>query len=137
VLEVGLLFSIVRLSGLTFSHSGAILLVMLLALAAGTGCGLFISAVAKSGDVAVALVPIALIPQILLSDAMITPLPSAAKGLAQAGITAYWTYRAELQGLGVPGVDGKAAWLVLVGHVVGYTLLAMTALWARDRARRR
>ena len=137
VLEVALLFSIVRLSGLTFSHSGAILFVMMLALIAGSGCGLLISAASISGDQAVAFVPIALIPQILLSDAVITPLPAAAKGLARAGITAYWTYRAELQALGAPGIEGSAAWLVLVGHVVGFTLLAMAALWWRDRLRRR
>jgi hypothetical protein len=137
VLEVALLFSIVRLTGLTFSHSGAMLLVMMLALASGTGCGLFISAASKSQDQAVELVPIALIPQILLSGAVITPLPDAAKGLAEAGITAYWAYRAELQALGAPGVDGNAAWLVLVGHVVGFTLVAMAALWWRDRVRRR
>lgn len=136
VAEVALLFSIVRLSGLTFDNPGAVLVVLLLALSAGTGCGLLISAASTSEDQAVAIVPIALIPQILLSDALITPLPDAAKTLARAGITAYWSYRAELQGLGAPGVEGNTAWLVLVGHTVGFTMLAMAALWWRDRARR-
>jgi hypothetical protein len=109
---------------------------MLLALAAGTATGLLISAASSSEDQAVAIVPIALIPQILLSDAMISPLPDAAKALAKVGITAYWSYRAELQGLNAPGIEGNTAWLVLVGHVVAFTLLSMAALWWRDRARR-
>ena len=135
-LQVLILVLIVRLAGLTYHEPGAILAVMLLTLVAGTACGLFISAAAASEDQAITIVPIALIPQILLSDAVVTPLPTAAKALAQVGITTYWMYRSELHALGVPGVEsGRAMWMLGL-HLTVLVIGAMVALWWRDRRRR-
>lgn len=67
-------------------------LVLAALVAAGTGLGLFLSAVSSSEDVAVSLIPVAVIPQVILS-AGIAPLSGAAKVLAQLGITTYWGKR--------------------------------------------
>ncbi len=135
-LQVLLLVVIVRAAGLTYHAPGAILGVMLLTLVAGTACGLFISAAAASEDQAITIVPIALIPQILLSDAVVTPLPTAAKALAQVGITTYWMYRSELHALRVAGVDAPRAIWMLALHLTVLVAGAMAALWWRDRRRR-
>lgn len=65
--------------------------------AAGTALGLFLSAVSSSEDVAVSLIPVAVIPQVILS-AGIAPLSGAALWLARGTITTYWGKRA-LDGL--------------------------------------
>jgi ABC-type multidrug transport system ATPase subunit len=137
ILEVLLIIVIVRAAGLTIPHPLAILGVLVATLLAGTGAGLFISAAVKDKmDLAVALVPIALIPQILLAEAIVSPLTSAASAVAKGGITAYWMYRAELQVMQTPGVEGSGAWAVVLLHAAVFIALAMAALWAWDRKRR-
>src|SRR5207253_6517211 len=69
---------------------------------AGTALGLLISALARTEEVAVALVPIAVMPQIILAG-VIAPLRGPAEWLARGLITAYWGERA-LEGL-LPGAD--------------------------------
>lgn len=135
--QVILLVLLVRLAGLTFAAPGAMLAIMLLTMAAGSACGLAISAAASSEDQAITVVPIALIPQILLSDAVVTPLPDAARALARGTITTYWMYRAELQALAIPGVGGARGLHLLGAHLVAFTAVAVLALWWRDRVRRR
>ena len=60
---------------------------------AGTAIGLFISAVARSEEVATALLPIAVIPQIILAG-VIAPLKGLAQLLAEWSITVYWGEKA-------------------------------------------
>jgi ABC transport system ATP-binding/permease protein len=69
---------------------------------AGTAVGLFISALARSEEVATALVPIAVIPQIILSG-VIAPLKGLARLLAEWITTVYWGQQA-LEGL-LPDTD--------------------------------
>jgi hypothetical protein len=57
--------------------------------AAGTMLGLLISALANTEEVAVALVPIAIIPQIVLAG-VIAPLHGLGKVLADGLITSHW-----------------------------------------------
>lgn len=56
---------------------------------AGTALGLAISANAKNEEVAVALVPIVVIPQIILAG-VVAELPTFAEGIAQLAISEYW-----------------------------------------------
>ncbi len=56
---------------------------------AGVSLGLLISAVARSESLAVALVPMAMIPQIILSDA-VQSLSGWAKKTAEWGVTLFW-----------------------------------------------
>jgi ABC-type multidrug transport system ATPase subunit len=95
---------------------------------AGTAVGLLLSAVARSEEVATALVPIAVIPQIILAG-VVAPLKGPAQFLAEWLITAYWGQKA-LESL-LPEAD-----LNLLGrHNGGYsgpcaTMLAQAAVAA-------
>src|SRR5262249_23140415 len=60
---------------------------------AGTALGLLISAIARTEDVAVALVPIAVMPQIILAG-VIAPLSGLGKWLAKGFITVHWAEQA-------------------------------------------
>jgi ABC transport system ATP-binding/permease protein len=87
------LFGIVRLvcqlEGSWFPQ----LVLLSLATFAGTVLGLCISAAASTADVAATIVPIALIPQIVLSGA-IAPLNGLAKLLATCLVANYWAFDA-------------------------------------------
>lgn len=69
---------------------------------AGVTLGLLISAVSTSNDMAVAIVPGVLIPQIILAGA-IAKLHAWAKFLSVTSVTAYWSY----SGLVREQLDGK------------------------------
>jgi hypothetical protein len=60
---------------------------------AGTTLGLAISALARSEELAVALVPIVIIPQIILAD-VVADLASVPEWFARLAITVYWGQRA-------------------------------------------
>jgi len=63
---------------------------MCASLVTGTSAGLFLSSLAKTEDQASTLVPIALIPQILLSGVVVPDLTALPKFVAQAAISGYW-----------------------------------------------
>lgn len=98
VLQVSLFFWIVDL----FTHlsGGASQQWMLLCLSALTGVamGLAISAIATSEDLAVTIVPMALIPQIILAG-LIAPLMNYTREFSQVCIPAYWGYQGLLTSL--------------------------------------
>ncbi len=121
--------------------------VVLLALSlAGTALGLAISAVAGSEEVAIAMIPVVVIPQIVLSGA-IAPLNGWMKGLAQMCVTTYWgkhaldqllpeqiaeaAQRAEVAEEGSYWVAGG----MVLAHAAAYLLLALAVLWWRGRRR--
>jgi hypothetical protein len=60
--------------------------------ASGVTLGLFISAAAKSNDMAITIVPIVLIPQIALGG-VVVPLQGMGENVARVFISAYWGYR--------------------------------------------
>lgn len=60
---------------------------------AGTSLGLAISATAKNEEVAVALVPIVIIPQIILAGVVAT-LPALSDWIARLFVTIYWSQQA-------------------------------------------
>lgn len=97
LLQIMLLYGMVKAYCGPPGAVGGQLVVLAGLVAAGTGLGLFLSAVSSSEEVAVSLIPVAVIPQVILS-AGIAPLSGVAKLLAKLTITTYWGKRA-LDGL--------------------------------------
>jgi ABC-type multidrug transport system ATPase subunit/ABC-type multidrug transport system permease subunit len=119
-------------------------LVVLMALAlAGVTLGLAISAFAATEEMAITLIPMAVIPQIILSGA-ISPLEGVSKTLALVGISTYWGKRG-LDSLlpsdvaeALPGLERHsttAAVLVLLLHAVLCITAALVVLWWQNRRR--
>jgi ABC-type multidrug transport system ATPase subunit len=120
---------------------------------AGTALGLLISSYSPTEEVALALVPIVVIPQIILAGAIIE-LEGVAKWLANLLITARWGEQA-LEALVYDKViandpvlkpshpqvfaeHGYAGSLSLVAaHFVLFTATSFAILWWRDRARKK
>jgi ABC transport system ATP-binding/permease protein len=73
---------------------------------AGTSVGLLISALARSEEVATALVPIVVIPQIILGD-VIAPLKGLVLWIGQAFVSVYWAQQALERSL----PDADLSWL--------------------------
>ncbi len=120
-------------------------LAVLLALAlAGVTLGLAISALAATEEVAITLIPMAVIPQIILSG-VISPLEGVSKGLALAGVSTYWGKRGldaclpEAVAKALPGLEqhsAAVAVLVLLGHALAGVALALAVLHWQNRRRR-
>lgn len=87
--QATLLFAIVRVWCGPSGPVASQWLVLASLAAAGTGLGLLISAASRSEEVATALVPLAVIPQIVLAG-VIAPLNGVAEWLAKWSISVYW-----------------------------------------------
>lgn len=57
---------------------------------AGTAIGLLISALANTRDQATTIVPLALVPQLILSGVLVPRLPALAESLAKVAVSGYW-----------------------------------------------
>jgi ABC-type multidrug transport system ATPase subunit/pSer/pThr/pTyr-binding forkhead associated (FHA) protein len=121
----------------------ALVWVTLVALAiAGTAIGLTISAVAQSEEVATALVPIAVIPQIILAG-VITRLSGMAQLIANGLITVYWGQLAlerllptnDLRLLAREEGNWFYPWAIVLAHAVVGAAATMGVLW-RTQGRR-
>jgi ABC-type multidrug transport system ATPase subunit/ABC-type multidrug transport system permease subunit len=144
LVQVAILFGITRAwcepAG---SAVGQGLVLAVLALA-GTALGLLISAVARTEEVAVALVPIAVVPQIILAG-VIAPLSGLAQGLARGLITAHWAEQAleallpdrDLKLLGLSPAAYGASFLGVLGHLVLFGAATVLLLWLQDRSKRK
>jgi ABC-type multidrug transport system ATPase subunit len=107
----------------------------------GTALGLLISALARTEDVAVALVPIAVMPQIILAG-VIVPLSGLGMWLAKGAITVRWAEQAlesllpeadlDRIGLHPDGYGGPLG--VVSAHAGVFVLLTLLTLWWRDRS---
>jgi hypothetical protein len=112
--------------------------------------GLAISAIAATEDVAVTMVPIALIPQIVLAG-LIAPLLHYTRQCAQLCISAYWSYQGLLLSLDAPlqkrlrvaeTLDLNSNWstsvacLVLVVHILAFSSVAWLVLQLGDARHR-
>lgn len=135
-LQAVLLFTVVR-AWCAPPGSFASELIVLLALAlAGVTLGLAFSALAASEEMAITLVPMAVIPQIILSGT-IAPLDGLSKALAMIGISPYWGKRgldgclpAAVAKL-VPGLEQHStavAVVVLLVHAVAGIAVALAVL---------
>jgi len=65
-------------------------LLLVLGALAGTAIGLLISALANTRDQATTIVPLALVPQLLLSGVLVPKLPYLAEKLAKIAVSGYW-----------------------------------------------
>ncbi len=109
----------------------------------GTALGLLLSVFAATEEVAVALVPLVLIPQIILADALVE-LEGPARLLGRGLITAYWGYRALVGGLPdtlagyVRPASPSMGWaaLAVLLHAAAFAAAAGIALWWQDAAGR-
>lgn len=112
---------------------------------AGTALGLLLSAVSPSEEVAVSLIPIAIIPQVVLA-AGVAPLSGVALWLARAGVTTYWGKRgldstlpddlaaiARAAELAEDAVPWSAA-LFLMLHTLLFVVATQVVLAAQGRA---
>ncbi len=90
--QTALLYGLVKgVCGPPGSHAAQFAYLAGLAVA-GTALGLLLSAVSPTEEVAVSLIPIAIIPQVVLA-AGVAPLSGAALWLARLGVTTYWGKR--------------------------------------------
>ncbi len=113
--------------------------------ASGVALGLAISAVARTEEMAITLIPVAVLPQIILSGGM-NPLAGLSKILAQVFITVYWGKRGldalltvdEASPAGVEQGSFVGAVLFVLGHAGFFILVALVILyWQGRRARLR
>ncbi|MEM1213800.1 MAG: ABC transporter permease, partial [Planctomycetota bacterium] len=135
VLQALALFFIVKL--VTGFEGGWVMQMLSLALLAkaGVALGLLISSVAKSTDMAVTLVPIAVIPQIVLAG-IIAKLDGLADVFAMLTITSYWgwgTLAADLPAK-MARVLGRHTWepwltvWLIAAHTAVFTAAGLAAL---------
>jgi len=120
-------------------------LIVLLALAlAGVTLGLAISAFAATEEMAITLIPMAVIPQIILSG-LISPLEGLTKALALVGVSTYWGKRGldaclpEYVAKAPPGLEQHStgvAVLVLLAHAAVGIAVALAVLHWQNRRRR-
>ena len=109
--------------------------------AAGVSLGLAISALAPTEEMAITLIPVAVIPQIILSG-VIAKLDGISKLLAQTFITVYWGNRgldalltkdqAQQAMLGEQGSFSGAV-LVVLAHALVFVLIAVGVLYWQGR----
>jgi ABC transport system ATP-binding/permease protein len=133
MIQVVLLFAIVRVWCQPPGSALGQWFVLAILAVAGTALGLFISAFARTEEVAVALVPIAVMPQIILAG-VIAPLSGLGMALAKGGITVHWAERAleallpqgdlDLLRLERAGYVGN-----LLGVAVHLVVFVAAALW--------
>jgi energy-coupling factor transporter ATP-binding protein EcfA2 len=118
-------------------------LVLAVLAVAGTALGLLISAFARTEEVAVALVPIAIMPQIILAG-VIAPLSGVAEVLAKGLITAHWAEQAleallperDLSLLGRNPAGYAGSLLAVLLHLVVFAAATFLLLWLQDRGKR-
>ncbi len=140
VIQITLLYGIVKACCGPPGAAGQQWLALALLATAGATLGLLISAFARTEEVAVALVPIAVIPQIILAGA-IAPLKGLSKLLAQGGITCYWGKQsldsllpiADQKLMGLPSVEYSNRLAMLAIHAAVFTLLTVLVLWQSGR----
>ena len=126
--QVVLMHGALAASGVQLTHVRTLLPINLGMVVLGSTLGLVISAFSERASQAATVVPLALIPQIVLSGAVVQDLPELAERLAGLGVSAYWMYRSQQSVFGVPGVDGGRALLALGLHLlvfVGVTLFIL------------
>jgi ABC-type multidrug transport system ATPase subunit/ABC-type multidrug transport system permease subunit len=144
-LQVAILFVIVRVvCGVQVQPLVGLVLLLLLALA-GVTLGLAISAFSKTEEMAITLIPMAVIPQIILSG-IIAPLSGVSKLLALAGITTYWGNRgldgdgcldtALAEAMKPKALEQNSPWLamaILLLHALAGIVVALGLLYWQGR----
>jgi len=105
---------------------------MILAGAAGVATGLAISAGARTTDQANTLVPMILIPQILLSGAVVNPLPVMMHWAARFAVSGYWIFHGMFDALRNHSVSWAGGCIVLGIHLLIALAVAVSLLVSKD-----
>jgi ABC-type multidrug transport system ATPase subunit len=111
---------------------------------AGTSVGLLISTLARSEEVATALVPIAVIPQIILAG-VIVPLSSFARSFAEWFISVYWAQKvlerllpeSDLTRIGREAEAWAGPLAIVLAHAGAVCFAASVLLWRSGKGRSR
>jgi len=144
VVQISLLFGITRGWCKPAGSIALQWLTLALVATAGTAVGLAISALARSEEVATALVPTSVIPQIVLAG-VIAPLSGLAKLLAKAFITVHWAVESlerllpdvDLEVLGRKSESWVGPLSIVLAHALATAMATMAFLWWDDAIRRR
>ncbi|MBX3399498.1 MAG: ATP-binding cassette domain-containing protein [Gemmataceae bacterium] len=140
LLQVAILFGIVS-EGCHLGGNGTSMAIVLgLVGLAGVSAGLLVSAVASSEAVAVAMVPVIVIPQIVMTD-VFRPLTGAAKVFADAAISTHRGFDGLLTALppdlaavaATPGATVRAAAFWLMVQSIAFALVTWRVLDRRGR----
>lgn len=134
-LQVGLLVLLLMLTVAPL-QPGHTLLAALLAMTAGSLTGACISAAVETPEQSATILPLAIIPQLLLSGAVVVPLADWGTTVGKAAITTYWLNRLVLQAYGVTP-DSPTPWIVLTTHLVVLGCCLQAVYWLTIRGRRR
>jgi ABC-type multidrug transport system ATPase subunit len=141
-LQAVLLYAIVRLwCGVPGAVATEMLVLLALALA-GVTLGLVISTASATEEMALTLIPMAVIPQIILSG-VIAPLQGWSKALALAAITTYWGKRGldaclpeeVARAVGLEQHPAAGAVAVLLAHAAVGVVVALALLHWQGRRR--
>jgi ABC transport system ATP-binding/permease protein len=135
ILQVALLWGIVQAWCRPPGSPGLQWLVLSALAVAGTAIGLLISAIARSEEMATALVPIVVIPQIILAG-VIAPLNGFARLMAQGFVTVHWGQQAlerllpeaDLMLLGKTEADWRIPFATVLIHLVVAAILCVVVL---------
>jgi ABC-type multidrug transport system ATPase subunit len=105
-IQCGCLILVVRLmTGHAFDLP-AQFLILTATVMAGTTLGLLVSSLVNSGDKAMAIIPVILIPQVVFAGA-ITRLEDLSEGVAEWCVVAYWSFDAMLHTLPATDFTGR------------------------------
>ncbi len=144
ILQTVLLFAVVRAWCHPPGGAGSILTVLLALTFTGATLGLAISALAPTEEMAITLIPMAIIPQIILSG-VVCPLEGVSRTLARLAISTYWGRRGLDGALpdsvaeAAPGLEAASlglAVLVLMVHAAVCIGVALAALYVQSRRAR-
>jgi len=130
--QVVLLHGTLAVTGVTLPHVRTLFLLNLAVVVVGSCLGLLISAYAERPSQAATVVPMALIPQIVLSAAVVQDLPQTAEWIAKVVVSAFWLYRVQLNAFGAPEVAAGVALSALALHGVAATVGTMLLLRRRE-----
>lgn len=139
VIQVVLLLYLVGIyTGLPGTFSSQVISISLIGIC-GVCTGLLISTISKNTDMAVTLVPVAIIPQVILAG-LIWPIDGFAEFLSNLFISCYWGY-GNLMGTlpdGIAETAGYGEWSFLsAGIIIMHTVLLVAAanafLYAADK----
>ncbi|MDX1647071.1 MAG: ATP-binding cassette domain-containing protein [Longimicrobiales bacterium] len=133
--QVILMHGVIAATGVQVSHVRELLVLHLFAVTVGAALGLLISSVSERDSQAATLVPLALIPQIMLSGAVVTDLSGIAETVAQLFVSVYWLYRIQTSLLGPQEPDLVLDVGVLGVHLAVFLLGSVLVLSDFGRAR--
>ena len=131
--QVILMHGVIAVTGVEVANVPELLVLHLFVVTVGSGLGLLISSLSERDSQAATLVPMALIPQIMLSGAVVTDLSSPAEMVAEGFVSVYWAYRIQLSLFDAIDTDVLTALGVLGLHLVVFVGLTMLVLAKGDR----